>query len=257
MQTHFTLAQLSDPDMSATNDILRACVHCGFCTATCPTYVTLGDELDSPRGRIYLMKQMFEADAPATKEVVTHIDRCLSCLSCMTTCPSGVHYQHLVDHGRKHIEETYTRPFMDRMLRKLLAWSIPHPGRFRVMLAGALLARPFRGLFRGRMRAMLDLAPADLGPPSPVDKPQIFAAEGVRKGRVALLNGCAQTVIAPQINESTIRLLTRLGVEVVVAEGMGCCGSLVHHMGRADESHAQAAANIDAWLAEADRGGLD
>ena len=257
MQTHFTLAQLSDPDMSATNDILRACVHCGFCTATCPTYVTLGDELDSPRGRIYLMKQMFEADAPATKEVVTHIDRCLSCLSCMTTCPSGVHYQHLVDHGRKHIEETYTRPFMDRMLRKLLAWSIPHPGRFRVMLAGALLARPFRGLFRGRMRAMLDLAPADLGPPSPVDKPQIFAAEGVRKGRVALLNGCAQTVIAPQINESTIRLLTRLGVEVVVAEGMGCCGSLVHHMGRTDESHAQAAANIDAWLAEADRGGLD
>jgi glycolate oxidase iron-sulfur subunit len=257
MQTHFTLAQLSDPDMSATNDILRACVHCGFCTATCPTYVTLGDELDSPRGRIYLMKQMFEADAPATKEVVTHIDRCLSCLSCMTTCPSGVHYQHLVDHGRKHIEETYTRPFMDRMLRKLLAWSIPHPGRFRVMLAGALLARPFRGLFRGRMRAMLDLAPTDLGPPSPVDKPQIFAAEGVRKGRVALLNGCAQTVIAPQINESTIRLLTRLGVEVVVAEGMGCCGSLVHHMGRTDESHAQAAANIDAWLAEADRGGLD
>jgi glycolate oxidase iron-sulfur subunit len=219
--------------------------------------VTLGDELDSPRGRIYLMKQMFEADAPATEEVVTHIDRCLSCLSCMTTCPSGVHYQHLVDHGRKHIEETYTRPFMDRMLRSVLAWSIPYPLRFRVMLAGALMARPFRGLFRGRMRAMLDLAPTDLGPPSPVDKPQVFAAEGERKGRVALLNGCAQTVIAPQINESTVRLLTRLGVEVVVAEGMGCCGSLVHHMGKTDQSHAQAAANIDAWLREADRGGLD
>jgi len=257
MQTHFTLAQLADPDVSATNDILRACVHCGFCTATCPTYVTLGDELDSPRGRIYLMKQMFEADAPATEEVVTHIDRCLSCLSCMTTCPSGVHYQHLVDHGRKHIEETYTRPFMDRMLRSVLAWSIPYPLRFRVMLAGALMARPFRGLFRGRMRAMLDLAPTDLGPPSPVDKPQVFAAGGERKGRVALLNGCAQTVIAPQINESTVRLLTRLGVEVVVAEGMGCCGSLVHHMGKTDQSHAQAAANIDAWLREADRGGLD
>jgi glycolate oxidase iron-sulfur subunit len=197
MQTHFTLAQLADPDMAATNDILRTCVHCGFCTATCPTYTLLGDELDSPRGRIYLMKQMFEADAPATEEVVTHIDRCLSCLSCMTTCPSGVHYQHLVDHGRKHIEETYTRPFMDRMLRMVLAWSIPYPLRFRTMLVGALLARPFRGLFRGRMRAMLDLAPTDLGPPSPVDKPQVFPAEGVRKGRVALLNGCAQTVIAP------------------------------------------------------------
>jgi len=257
MQTHFTLAQLADPDIAATNDILRTCVHCGFCTATCPTYVTLGDELDSPRGRIYLLKQMFEADAPATEEVVTHIDRCLSCLSCMTTCPSGVHYQHLVDHGRKHIEETYTRPFMDRVLRSVLAWSIPYPLRFRVMLAAALLARPFRGLFRGRMRAMLDLAPTDLGPPSPVDKPQVFSAEGTRKGRVALLNGCAQTVIAPQINESTIRLLTRLGVEVVVAQGMGCCGSLVHHMGKTDLSHAQAAANIDAWLGEADRDGLD
>jgi glycolate oxidase iron-sulfur subunit len=257
MQTHFTLAQLADPDIAATNDILRTCVHCGFCTATCPTYVTLGDELDSPRGRIYLMKQMFEADAPASEEVVTHIDRCLSCLSCMTTCPSGVHYQHLVDHGRKHIEETYTRPFMDRVLRSVLAWSIPYPLRFRAMLAGVLVARPFRGLFRGRMRAMLDLAPTDLGPPSPVDKPQVFPAEGPRKGRVALLNGCAQTVIAPQINESTIRLLTRLGVEVVVAQGMGCCGSLVHHMGKTDQSHAQAAANIDAWLGEADRDGLD
>ncbi|MBT5571532.1 MAG: glycolate oxidase subunit GlcF [Alphaproteobacteria bacterium] len=257
MQTHFTLAQLADPDISETNDILRACVHCGFCTATCPTYVTLGDELDSPRGRIYLMKQMFEADAPATTEVVTHIDRCLSCLSCMTTCPSGVNYQHLVDHGRKHIEETYTRPFMDRTLRALLAWSIPHPLRFRTMLAGALLARPFRGLFRGRLRAMLDLTPSDLGPPSPVDTPQVFAAEGTRKGRVALLNGCAQTVVAPQINEATIRLLTRLGVEVVVAEGMGCCGSLVQHMGKTDASHAQAAANIDAWLAEDARDGLD
>ena len=257
MQTHFTLAQLADPDIAATNDILRSCVHCGFCTATCPTYVMLGDELDSPRGRIYLMKQMFEADAPATEEVVTHIDRCLSCLSCMTTCPSGVHYQHLVDHGRKHIEETYTRPLFDRLLRGVLAATIPYPMRFRAVLAAALMARPFRGLFRGRLRAMLDLAPTDLGPPSPVDKPQVFPAEGQRMGRVALLNGCAQTVIAPQINEATVRLLTRLGVEVVVARGAGCCGSLVHHMGKVDDSHAQAAANIDAWLAEADGEGLD
>ncbi|MBS29178.1 MAG: glycolate oxidase iron-sulfur subunit [Alphaproteobacteria bacterium] len=257
MQTNFTLAQLADPDIAVANDILRACVHCGFCTATCPTYVLLGDELDSPRGRIYLMKQMLEADAPADEEVVRHVDRCLSCLSCMTTCPSGVHYQHLVDHGRKHIEETYTRPAFERMIRWALAWSIPYPRRFRMVLAAALLARPLRGLLRGRLRAMLDLAPTDLGPPSPVDVPQVFPAEGTRKGRIALLNGCAQTVIAPQINEATIRLLTRLGVEVVVAQGAGCCGSLVHHMGMADESHAQAAANIDAWIAEADGGGLD
>ncbi len=257
MQTHFSLAQLADPDIAVTNDILRACVHCGFCTATCPTYVLLGDELDSPRGRIYLMKQMLEADTPADEETVRHVDRCLSCLSCMTTCPSGVHYQHLVDHGRKHIEETYTRPLFDRMIRWALAWSIPHPMRFRALLAAASLARPLRGLFRGRPRAMLELAPTDLGPPSPVDVPQVFPAEGARRGRVALLNGCAQTVIAPQINEATIRLLTRLGVEVVVADGAGCCGSLVHHMGKVEASHAQAAANIDAWIAEADGAGLD
>jgi glycolate oxidase iron-sulfur subunit len=257
MQTNFTLAQLADPDIAVANDILRACVHCGFCTATCPTYVTLGDELDSPRGRIYLIKQMLEADAPATEEVATHLDRCLSCLSCMTTCPSGVHYQHLVDHGRKRVHETYRRPVLDRAIRRLLALTIPYPGRFRMVLAAALLARPFRFLLWGRLRAMLDLAPTDLGPPSPVDRPQVFPARGARCGRVALLNGCAQTVVAPRINEATVRLLTRLGVEVVVAHGAGCCGSLVHHMGREGESHAQAAANIDAWIAEADGAGLD
>jgi glycolate oxidase iron-sulfur subunit len=257
MQTNFTLAQLADPDISVANDILRACVHCGFCTATCPTYVTLGDELDSPRGRIYLIKQMLEADAPAGEEVATHLDRCLSCLSCMTTCPSGVHYQHLVDLGRKRVEETYARPPFDRLLRRVLAFTIPYPRRFRLALTAALLARPLRFALRGRLRAMLDLAPTDLGPPSPVDRPQVFPAEGTRRGRVALLNGCAQTVIAPQINEATVRLLTRLGVEVVVAQGAGCCGSLVHHMGRVDDSHAQAAANIDAWIAEADGAGLD
>ena len=257
MQTTFTPEQLTKPATKRANEILRACVHCGFCTATCPTYQVLGDELDSPRGRIYLIKDMLENERTPDAKTVLHIDLCLSCLACMTTCPSGVNYQHLADHGRKHIEETYTRPFMDRTLRALLAWSIPHPLRFRTMLAGALLARPFRGLFRGRLRAMLDLTPSDLGPPSPVDTPQVFAAEGTRKGRVALLNGCAQTVVAPQINEATIRLLTRLGVEVVVAEGMGCCGSLVQHMGKTDASHAQAVANIDAWLAEDARDGLD
>jgi glycolate oxidase iron-sulfur subunit len=257
MQTHFTLAQLADSDTAVANDILRSCVHCGFCTATCPTYVLLGDELDSPRGRIYLMKQMFEADAPASAEVVTHIDRCLSCLSCMTTCPSGVHYQHLVDHGRKHIEETYRRPMMDRMIRWGLAMSIPYPSRFRLALNAAVLARPFASLLPRRFRAMLALAPQRMAQASPVDKPQVIPAEGERRKRVALLNGCAQTVLAPQINEATVRLLTRLGVEVVVADGAGCCGSLVHHLGKTDQSHAQAKAAIDAWTRELDAGGLD
>ena len=257
MQTHFSLAQLADSDTAVANDILRSCVHCGFCTATCPTYVLLGDELDSPRGRIYLMKQMFEEAAPATAEVVTHIDRCLSCLSCMTTCPSGVHYQHLVDQGRKHIEETYTRPAMDRMIRWGLSATIPYPSRFRLAMAAAMLARPFAPLLPKRLRTMLALAPRRLAKRSPVDTPQVIAAEGARRARVALLNGCAQTVLAPQINEATVRLLTRLGVEVVVADGAGCCGSLVHHLGKTDQSHAQAKANIDAWTREIDGAGLD
>jgi glycolate oxidase iron-sulfur subunit len=257
MQTHFSLAQLADSDTAVANGILRACVHCGFCTATCPTYVLLGDELDSPRGRIYLIKQMLETEAPASREVVTHIDRCLSCLSCMTTCPAGVHYQHLVDHGRKHVEETYRRPLMDRMIRWGLAMSIPYPSRFRLMLSAAMLARPFAGMLPKRLRASLALAPRRMPKPSPVDKPQVIAAAGARRKRVALLSGCAQTVLAPQINEATVRLLTRLGIEVVVADGAGCCGSLVHHLGKVDQSHVQAKAAIDAWTREIDAGGLD
>src|SRR5512134_3185623 len=174
MQTNFSLQQLADPQISEADKILRACVHCGFCTATCPTYVLLGDELDSPRGRIYLIKDMLENDKPASAEVALHIDRCLSCLSCMTTCPSGVHYMHLVDHARAHIEVTYKRPFLDRALRSLLAGILPYPQRFRLALLGAWLAKPLRFLFGGRVRAMLDMAPAALSGRSPADGPQVF-----------------------------------------------------------------------------------
>jgi glycolate oxidase iron-sulfur subunit len=255
VQTHFTPAQLEDPDTRESEKILRACVHCGFCTATCPTFVLLGDELDSPRGRIYLIKDMLENDKPASPQVVTHIDRCLSCLSCMTTCPSGVHYQHLVDHARAHIERTYARPWHDRALRWLLCQLIPRPRLFRWSLRGARLARPFKALFRGRMRAMLELAPAALPAPSPVDRPGVIPAEGERRARVALLTGCAQQVLDTRINEATVRLLTRHGVEVVVARGMGCCGSMVHHLGEVEASHRQAAANIEAWWRETAQGG--
>ena len=257
MQTHFSFAQLADPDIRESDKILRACVHCGFCTATCPTYVLLGDELDSPRGRIYLIKDMLEQDKPATEQIVKHVDRCLSCLSCMTTCPSGVNYMHLVDHGRAWIEETYQRPWLDRQLRRVLAWVLPSPARFRFALMGAILARPLAPLLPKRLRTMLRLAPRHLPSPSHVDKPQVFPAEGVRRKRVALLNGCAQQVLAPGINEATIRLLTRHGCEVVVAAGAGCCGALVHHMGKTEASHVAARANIDAWTREIDGAGLD
>ena len=261
MQTTFSLAQLADPDIEAANSILRSCVHCGMCTATCPTFVLLGDELDSPRGRIYLIKDMLENDRPATPTVALHIDRCLSCLSCMTTCPSGVHYMHLVDQARHRIEETMRRPFVDRWMRALLAWLLPSPFRFRLALAGAVLAKPFAplfgGLLQGRVRAMLDLAPSSIRPPSWMDRPQVFRACGTRTARVALLTGCAQRVLAPEINEATIRLLTRHGVEVVVTRGAGCCGSATHHMGKTGHALRSVRANIDAWTDEATRRGLD
>lgn len=258
MQTNFTAEQLKDPGLARANEILRACVHCGFCTATCPTYQVLGDELDSPRGRIYLIKDMLEAGRPADERTVTHIDRCLSCLACMTTCPSGVHYMHLVDHARAHIEKTYRRPLMDRLLRWTLARIIPHPMRFRAALAGAKLARPFARLVPdARLRAMLAMAPKRIPPVSRNDDPQVFPAAGDRRLRVALMTGCAQKALNTDINDATIRLLRRLGCEVVVAKGAGCCGALTHHMGREDESHASAAANIRAWMAEKRGAGLD
>lgn len=257
MQTSFSLTQLADPDIQESEKILRACVHCGFCTATCPTYVLLGDELDSPRGRIYLIKNMLEADAPATETVVKHIDRCLSCLSCMSTCPSGVHYMHLVDHARKHIEETYERPLSDRLLRRLLALVLPRPGLFRLALVGAILARPFAKALPGRLKGMVGMAPVRLASPSSVDRPQVFPAEGPRRKRVALLTGCAQQVLNPVINEATVRLLTRHGCEVVVANGAGCCGALTHHMGQEASALASVRANVDAWTAELDGDGLD
>ena len=258
MQTHFTENQLKDPGIQRANEILRSCVHCGFCTATCPTYQVLGDELDSPRGRIYLIKDMLENDRPADAKTVKHIDRCLSCLACMTTCPSGVHYMHLVDHARAHIERTYKRPFMDRLLRWTLAQILPYPTRFRLALLGAKIGRPFAFLMPdARLKAMLEMAPKSIPPVSRNDDPQTFAPKGERKLRIALMTGCAQKALNTDINDATIRLLTRLGCEVVIAEGMGCCGALVHHMGKEDESHAAAAKNIRAWMNEDRTGGLD
>jgi glycolate oxidase iron-sulfur subunit len=255
MQTDFTLAQLADPDTRESEKILRTCVHCGFCTATCPTYVLLGDELDSPRGRIYLIKDMLENDRPATDEVVKHIDRCLSCLSCMTTCPSGVNYMHLVDHARHYIERTYRRPWPDRILRRLLGAVLPRPAVFHAALRLARIGRPFARWLPGRVRAMLALSPAHLPAPSATSRPQVFPSAASRVRRVALMTGCAQQVLAPQINEATIRLLARHGCEVVVAKGAACCGALTHHLGR--HAHNYARANILAWSREIAAGGLD
>ena len=260
MQTDFTLAQLANPATAESEKILRACVHCGFCTATCPTYVLLGDELDSPRGRIYLIKDMLEQDRAATPEVVKHIDRCLSCLACMTTCPSGVHYMHLVDHARVHIERTYRRPLADQFTRWLIAAVLPNRRLLRLSLLAARWTQPLAPLFEAvglsRIGTMLRLAPRRL-PPSPALSARVFPAKGRRRGRVALMLGCANQVLAPSINEAAIRMLTRNGIEVVVPQGEACCGALVHHMGRDQQALAQARNNIDAWMREIEGQGLD
>jgi glycolate oxidase iron-sulfur subunit len=261
VQTRFTAKQLENPAIAAAEPILRSCVHCGFCTATCPTYVLLGDELDSPRGRIYLIKDMLENERPATSEIVRHIDRCLSCLACMTTCPSGVHYQHLIDHARVHVERTYRRPAAERWLRTALAGLLPYPRRLRAALKVAGLARPFAGLLPKPLRAMLELAPrrsaaaAHGAGHAAAAAATPRAGPGTRRKRVALLTGCAQTVIAPEINEATVRLLERCGAEVVPVDG--CCGALVHHLGKEARAAALGAALIARLRAEFDGAGLD
>lgn len=269
MQTNFTLAQLADPENARSEHILRKCVHCGFCTATCPTFVLLGDERDSPRGRIYLIKAMLEGDRAPTHQEVRHVDRCLSCLSCMTTCPSGVNYMHLVDHGRHRIEESYKRAPADRFMRGLLAWLMPRPAAFRWAMVLGRLAKPLAPLlpatspdpggatFLRRLRAMLDAVPDTVPSPSPVDRPQTFPSKGLRRKRVALMPGCGQQVLAPEVNEATVRLLTRHDIEVVNVAGSGCCGSSVLHVGQNEQAIALAKANITAWLREIDGAGLD
>ncbi|MBC8240633.1 MAG: glycolate oxidase subunit GlcF, partial [Alphaproteobacteria bacterium] len=257
MRTDFQAAQLADLDVAEADAILRKCVHCGFCTATCPTYVLLGDELDSPRGRIYLIKNMLESGARPDARTVRHIDRCLSCLSCMTTCPSGVNYMHLLDRARARIEARFRRPLGERWLRRILAAVLPRPGLFRLALRAARLMKPLAGLAPGRLRGLLAMAPDEIPLASDLDQPQVHPATGARKLRVALLTGCAQRVLDPGINAATVRLLTRLGCDVVVAKGAGCCGALTHHMGREGEAMASIRANVGAWTAELDGEGLD
>ena len=262
MQTHFSPTQLEDAACREANRTLRSCVHCGFCLATCPTYVLLGNELDSPRGRIYLIKNMLEDDRPASAAVTTHIDRCLSCLSCMTTCPSGVQYRRLVDIARARIHRTVMRPRPERLLRGLLAFTLPRPSVFRLALAAARVLRPIARRLPARLGDALRLVPdspslTSLLRPLPLGRPRTFPAEGGRRLRVALLPGCVQQVLAPEINAATIRLLTRCGVEVVVAKGTTCCGALTHNLGREDQARVSARANVAAWSGLIESGGLD
>jgi glycolate oxidase iron-sulfur subunit len=258
MQTNFSPNQLADPATASCESVIRKCVHCGFCLATCPTYVLLGDERDSPRGRIYLMKQMLEAESTPTDAVVKHVDRCLSCLSCMTTCPSGVNYMHLVDHARAYIEDKYQRPLSQRLIRWLIAATLPYPARFRGALALARVAQPLRPWLEKfeslkPLAAMLAKAPPRAKRAEPNE--QVVTTQS--RGRVVLLQGCVESTLRPEIQAATRRLLARLGFEVVYAQGEGCCGALVHHMGREAQSLEAARRNVDAWTRELETQGLD
>ena len=258
METHFSKSQLKDKDNKSSEKILRKCVHCGFCNATCPTYQLLGDELDGPRGRIYLIKDMLENNKPANEKIVKHIDRCLSCYSCMSTCPSGVNYMHLIDHGRSHIEKTYKRPFSDRFVRNFLSVTLSKSTNFRVVAILTQFIKPFSFFFPTKFREMISLMPGKF-PKKTLPKKQIYPAHNKKKSvaRVALLTGCVQKVISPQINEATIRLLNRHDIEVVVLKGIECCGSLNHHLGKNDLANKTFKNNISIWYDEYLKNGLD
>ena len=257
MYTNFTSEQLSHPDMDDVNDALTRCLQCGYCAEICPTYQLTGDENENSRGRVKLIKEMLEKGSRPDEKTVRHIDRCMSCLACMSTCPSFVNYMRLVDHAREYIEDNYQRPLLDRLQRWTLAKVLPNPDLFRLAINGARLVKPLAFTMPGNFRNMMDFIPDKLPPPSPNDSPQVFPAIGERKQRVALMTGCAQKALNTDINDATIRILRRHGCEVVVAEGAACCGALTYHMGKAKDSRVAAASNIQAWMKEVNGAGLD
>ena len=246
MQTNFTKKQLQNPEVKNTEGILRKCVHCGMCNATCPPFQVLGDELDGPRGRIYLIKDMIENNKAPTEKVVKHIDRCLSCYACMTTCPSGVNYMHIIDHGRNHIERHYKRPWFDRNLRNILSYILPRANVFLTMGLLVKLIKPLAFLLPAKLKDMVSLMPTAFPKPQHKVK-KVYSPEGKVYARVILLTGCVQKVISPQINDSTINILNRHGVEVHVAQELSCCGSLNHHLGKEKLAHKSFVQNINAW----------
>lgn len=230
-------------------DAVQKCVHCGFCLPVCPTYQVLGEEMDSPRGRIFLMKEALEGNVESD-DVAPYIDRCLGCVGCITACPSGVGYGELVTAFRAKSEETRKRSLFDRMLRRFVLEALPYPNRFRWGARLGKLARPFRGLMPGRLGTMLELLPAKL--PKADVLPELVPAEGERRARVAMLAGCAQQVLAPDINHATLRVLAKNGVEVVIPKAQGCCGALAAHTGAAWQAKQFAKQNLTAFPSDVD-----
>ncbi len=250
MRTAFTPEQLADPHLSDAEHQLRTCIHCGFCTATCPTYTLLGDERDSPRGRIGLIQHMLESKAPPTKETVLHLDRCLSCLGCRSACPSGVDYASLIDVARAHIETNYRRPPMERLFRAFVLFVLMRPKVFRVLSALAGIAAPF---LPGRLGTMAKKGRIKRRPARPAPVAQTSAAAR----RVLLVPGCVQRAIAPSIDAAAIRVLARQDVRIEALETIECCGSLAYHLGKTEISKTYARALIIAFEAASTNGDVD
>jgi glycolate oxidase iron-sulfur subunit len=245
MRTNFQPAQLDNRELAAAEKQLRACVHCGICTATCPTYVLLGDELDGPRGRIQLIQHMLETDATPSAKVTTHIDRCLSCLACVSACPSGVNYPRLIDTAREHIERKASRPWPDRLLRKGLGYVLPRRALLRPLLMLGRIGASFVWLLPSILRAPARAAARLPVPEHTAPVARVTRPSGKPVGRVALHLGCVQEVIAPRITNAAIRVLVRHGFEVTTVEGSGCCGALNHHLGQQADAHQHAKALVD------------
>lgn len=240
MQHTISLEELG-PQGHAMTEAIDKCVHCGFCLADCPTYKVLGEEMDSPRGRIYLMKEQLEGSLELDS-ITPYVDRCLGCMACVTACPSGVEYGELLAPFRAQAEAERTRTVEERFTRLLVRETLPYPARFRAAATMSKLAKPFKSFLPQSMRSMLDLLPATLPASTPL--PNVFPAEGTRRARVALLRGCVQTVLAPEINWATLRVLARNGVEVVIPADQGCCGSLSMHTGEAEQARQLARSNF-------------
>jgi glycolate oxidase iron-sulfur subunit len=256
MQTTFSAEQLKNKNNKSTEEIVRKCVHCGMCNATCPTYQILGDELDGPRGRIYLIKDMLENNKPGNEKIAKHLDRCLSCYGCMTTCPSGVNYMHLIDHGKNHLEKTFKRPLIQRIFRNFLSLTLPNPKIFRVLSVLVNIVRPLSFIFPAFIKNAMKLMPAKL-PKKTLKTQKVYSITKKKPvARVALLTGCVQRVVSPEINESTIRLLNRHQVEVIVLPEINCCGSLDHHMGKEKAANELFKKNINLWYDEYLNSGL-
>jgi glycolate oxidase iron-sulfur subunit len=237
------------PQGPAMAHAVEKCVHCGFCLPTCPTYTVLGEEMDSPRGRITLMKSALEGTLPI-EAALPFVDRCLGCMACVTACPSGVPYDELLMPFRALAETQRSRGVVDRLARTLTRETLPHPGRFRLAAAAGHLAGPLKGALPAKLGAMLTLLPDELPPAHPL--PTLIPAQGTRRARVALLAGCVQQVLAPEINWATVRVLARNGVEVVIPAGQGCCGSLMMHGGEAEAARGLARRNLDIFPTDVD-----